>query len=109
MTAVAHRASYRRPGWKKDAFAARTGIYRLTPHVGHAATELVIWLQAHAIPRSRVPDNATLIVGGGRLSIDYLLPTGSEQEAVRARIMVPLHTDRPVPSAFRMIEENEEA
>jgi hypothetical protein len=86
---------------------ARTGIYRLSPCVGHAATDLVAWLQAHAIPRSRVPDNATRIVGGGRLNIDFLMPFGSEQKQVRGRLMLPLHTEWPIPTAFRMIENED--
>lgn len=85
---------------------ASTGIYRLTPNVGRAATDLLMWLQAHAIPRSRVPDNATLVVGGGRISIDYLLPSGA-QDAIRGRLILPLHADRPIPSAFRIMIEGE--
>jgi hypothetical protein len=103
MTAVAHRAPYRR----RTQPAAITGIYELTPHVGHAATELVTWLQAHALPRGRVPDNARLVVGGGRLNIDYFVSNGTDTP-VRGRLLLPLLDHLPIPSAFRLIDHTKD-
>lgn len=104
MTTTAHRAPYRRP---TVAHGAVTGIYRRRPCAGRLATELVAWLRAHALSPSRIPTNATLIAGGGRLSIDYLV-TADDLQTIRGRLMLPLLVDRPIPAAFRIIE-NEDA
>jgi hypothetical protein len=67
-------------------------------HVCRQREEFEQWLSAHGIPSNRISFvYTTIVVGGGRVSIDFVLPNTRE----RGRLTVPLCPEIELPSVFK--------
>ena len=72
---------------------------------GHHPTlfrEAAPWFYVHGIDPERVPPGARLVVGGGRVAVDYLL-TGATARYHVGMLTVPMCEDLPLPDLFTIL------